>query len=480
MKLENFIKSINEDLEILIKEKDSEIKTLTENNYLLNEENQYLSEELSHYRSTKLGKLVQTYYKLLETSPLIKAFLKFLLFLFSFVLAPLRFITNNKVEIESINQNDYLSEEIIEIIRESPFKKVIFFIAPVVWDIPLYQRPQHIAYYLSKQKVLYFYLVKEECETAIKEVSPNCYEIRMKGLDFDYLTKIVKETKGREVFLHTYSTELKDINSLIDVFKRHKAKVIYEYIDEISEHIAGMKIPEHVVRTFERLVRDEDDTYFITSATRLFEDALYYRKKKLALITNGVEYEHFSQKFEKKDLPFEMLRIFSQNKPIIGYYGAIASWMDYELIKYLASKKPNYNFVIIGLDYDGSVSKSGLEQYSNIYVLPPVHYKKLPRYAYFFDICTIPFKINEITLSTSPIKLFEYMALKKPIVTTAMPECKKYKSVLIGETYEDFLKKIDKGLSLSKDVKYLSLLEKEAKENTWESKAQEIIKLIDS
>jgi hypothetical protein len=72
------------------------------------------------------------------------------------------------------------------------------------------------------------------------------------------------------------------------------------------------------------------------------------------------------------------------------------------------------------------------------------------------------------------------MALKKPIVTTAMPECKKYKSVLIGETYEDFLKKIDKGLSLSKDVKYLSLLEKEAKENTWESKAQEIIKLIDS
>ena len=51
------------------------------------------------------------------------------------------------------------------------------------------------------------------------------------------------------------------------------------------------------------------------------------------------------------------------------------------------------------------------------------------------------FKINDITKSTSPIKIFEYMALHKPIVTTDMPECRKYKCVLIGHDRKKFLKR---------------------------------------
>jgi hypothetical protein len=90
----------------------------------------------------------------------------------------------------------------------------------------------------------------------------------------------------------------------------------------------------------------------------------------------------------------------------------------------------------------------------------------------------IPFKINEITKSTSPIKLFEYMALHKPIVTTAMPECKKYKSVMTANTEEEFALNIDSALKLKTDKKHIELLDKEAKANTWEAKAKEIIKLI--
>ena len=108
----------------------------------------------------------------------------------------------------------------------------------------------------------------------------------------------------------------------------------------------------------------------------------------------------------------------------------------------------------------------------------PRNYKILKNYASKMDVMIIPFKLNDITASTSPVKLFEYMALHKPIVTTAMRECKKYKSVLIGNSHEDFIKKLDQAISLKNDKDYIKLLDKEAIENDWNHKAKVIIDYI--
>ena len=90
----------------------------------------------------------------------------------------------------------------------------------------------------------------------------------------------------------------------------------------------------------------------------------------------------------------------------------------------------------------------------------------------------IPFVINDITKSTSPVKIFEYMALNIPIVITDLYECRQYKSVLLSKNHTEFLKNLDKGLTLKKDQKYLKLLDVEAKENDWSKKARAIIDLI--
>ena len=105
-------------------------------------------------------------------------------------------------------------------------------------------------------------------------------------------------------------------------------------------------------------------------------------------------------------------------------------------------------------------------------------FKVLKEYAKHADVLTIPFVINNITLATSPVKIFEYMALHKPIVTTDMPECRKYKSVFIGHNHDEFIKKIDEALKLKNDKKYIALLDKEARENDWSKKAKAIIDLI--
>ena len=108
----------------------------------------------------------------------------------------------------------------------------------------------------------------------------------------------------------------------------------------------------------------------------------------------------------------------------------------------------------------------------------PRDYKVLKNYANYADILTIPFKINDITKSTSPVKIFEYMALHKPIVTTDLNECRKYKSVLIAKNHDEFITKLEEALKLENNKKYINLLDQEAQENDWSKKAEAIINLI--
>ena len=70
------------------------------------------------------------------------------------------------------------------------------------------------------------------------------------------------------------------------------------------------------------------------------------------------------------------------------------------------------------------------------------------------------------------------MALNKPIVTTAMPECRKYKSVLIGENHKHFIEQIENSVNLNLPDDYFGNMKKEYLANTWDQKAKDIIKLL--
>ena len=87
--------------------------------------------------------------------------------------------------------------------------------------------------------------------------------------------------------------------------------------------------------------------------------------------------------------------------------------------------------------------------------------------------------INDITRSTSPVKIFEYMAMHKPIVTTDMNECRKYDSVLIGKTHEEFIALLDQAMELRSDPAYIAKLDKDARDNDWSMKAKAIIDILD-
>ena len=70
------------------------------------------------------------------------------------------------------------------------------------------------------------------------------------------------------------------------------------------------------------------------------------------------------------------------------------------------------------------------------------------------------------------------MALHKPIVTTDMNECRKYRSVFIGKDHQEFIECLEKANAKKNDKKYIQLLDREARDNDWRQKATSIVNLL--
>ena len=157
----------------------------------------------------------------------------------------------------------------------------------------------------------------------------------------------------------------------------------------------------------------------------------------------------------------------------VGYYGALAAWVDYDLLKRLADNE-KIQLILIGIEHDDSLKKSGLLDYKNVKYFGKKPYESLAGYVHFWDVCIIPFLINDITKATSPVKLFEYMAMEKPVVSTALPECLKYTAVKIAQNVQEFVSLVEECKDDCKDEKRKELLKKCAWENDWSGKAAEL------
>lgn len=93
-------------------------------------------------------------------------------------------------------------------------------------------------------------------------------------------------------------------------------------------------------------------------------------------------------------------------------------------------------------------------------------------------MATIPFHVNEVTHAVSPLKLFEYMAGGRPVVTPALRECARYPAVLIASDPDDYVAQLRAAVALGDDPQYVSLLRRTARANTWEERAGTLIDAV--
>lgn len=371
-----------------------------------------------------------------------------------------------------------IKRKLEKIFEREEFDRIVVWRSSFGWTVPLYQRPQHIFSNFAKQRTLVFYEVTRFTDDVkrIKRQAPNLYLVNYMNEAFAKYVFEAIERQNKPRYVQFYSTDWTITKKQAVAYEKKGYRIVYEYIDDLNPSLAGTDtLPVNVKDKYEMVMKDKDAIVVVT-ADALKRDVVQKRgNTNLVYSGNGVDYNHFHNEIDRNfRFENEFLRILKSGQPVVGYYGALAKWFDYDLIKYIAEKE-KYQVVLFGIKYDDSYEKAGLNKLGNVHFLGARDYRVLQNYASKIDVLMIPFLINDITKATSPVKLFEYMALNKPIVTTDMDECRKYESVLIGHDHAEFIDKLEEALKKKTDNNYMKLLDKEALENTWEEKAKLIV-----
>ena len=354
--------------------------------------------------------------------------------------------------------------------------RIILWRSSFGYQVPLFQRPQHIARNLARNRSLVIYEITTMTDR-IKTLKEHEEGLWL----FNYNNVLLRRMLMRELahtekprFVQLYSTDWKLSVQNIEAYLARGFGFIYEYIDHISPELAGTRtLPKNISDKYD-YVMSHDETTVVVTAELLKQDVIAHRgTRNLIFSSNGVDYGFF-QHWEPYVFEPAFQAVLDRGKPIVCYYGALAKWFDYELVKKIAATG-RYSVVLFGIKYDGSFDEQLRGGEEDLYFLGPRDYQVLKYYAREAAVLMIPFLINDITRSTSPVKLFEYMALHKPIVVTDMNECRQYESVMIGHDHEEFLALLDRAMALREDPAYLALLDREARANDWSEKAMAII-----
>jgi len=251
--------------------------------------------------------------------------------------------------------------------------------------------------------------------------------------------------------------------SLVGRLKEKKS--IYYCADEYSKFTGYSK---NLVKELEEELLKKVDLVLVVS-DKLFQTKKEYNPN-IFLIPHGVEFEHFSRyNLTSVELPADIKYI---KRPVIGYYGLIRDWIDFELLEKIVQKK-DWSLVLIG---PTSVDISKIQVKENMHFLGPKDYKDLPLYLQGFDVCIIPYKLTEVTINARPLKLFEYLASGKPVVSTPLPSVSPYRDIVrIGSTHEEFIQQIEKSLQ-EKDESQKKKRIDLARDNSWEKLVQKNLK----
>jgi glycosyltransferase involved in cell wall biosynthesis len=191
------------------------------------------------------------------------------------------------------------------------------------------------------------------------------------------------------------------------------------------------------------------------------------------LVSNGADVGSFKRALDLDlQVPGDLQQIPT---PRIGYVGFVDGRFDTQLYERLADRRPGWHFVIIGPLMERHVDLSRLRQKPNVHFLGARPRASLPAYLKGFAVCTIPYICNTLAESIFPLKLFEYLAAGRPVVSTGLPELAAFSDyVRVAVTPDEFEEAIE--MSISKPLSRVS--EDFLAENSWDSKAECLWRMI--
>jgi len=242
--------------------------------------------------------------------------------------------------------------------------------------------------------------------------------------------------------------------------------LIYQRTDRYEEY---PNVNPDIIRKYDQKLKTAADlTLFVSSS--LYEQE-HSQCRKALFLDHGVDYEMFAAAEQNPYKPEDIAHI---PKPIVGFFGIIDDHIfDMPFMEKLIDLMPEMSFVFVG---KASSDCSRLISKKNVYMLGQKPYEQIPHYGKCFDVAIMPWRQNRWIEACNPIKLKEYLALGKPIVSTPFPELDKYLDVVyMANTPKDFSHCIVKA-SGDDNPQRIEARRKKVQKDTWDWKAHIVMK----
>lgn len=339
------------------------------------------------------------------------------------------------------------------------------------------QRPQQLIEKLSPNFDRSYWIAPQDATfNGVTRISRQIFEVFLKGkianfystqwtelekdqTDVQQLQRLVPR-KGQVVvvvqslYWYGHLLKLKEIAEQ----KKARLKIVYDCMD----HHSGFGSSLFVNEVHEKNIINISDL-LIASSDKI-EAALKSTGKPVVKIKNACSINDFP---------------LSEKPPrtrTVGYFGAIAEWFDWNLVKSAAEKSPDIRFELIG-DF-GNLFEKAHDGPANIHLLGEKPFHELKNYAQNWDIALIPFCITPLIEATNPVKLYEYCSLGIPVISTPIPEvmlepC----DVIIVKDADSLVNAIHKIFS-EDSIEFRRRRRAFAEKNTWEARGQSVLQIF--
>ena len=234
---------------------------------------------------------------------------------------------------------------------------------------------------------------------------------------------------------------------------------VYYYSDQYTEYREFSAETKLFTETLDRKLYENVDLIMCASQ-KIYDNVAAKTSKKVVYFPHQVDYNHFHNSIA--EIPQDIQQI---DKPIVGYYGSLSDSNDWEIIRYCATNRPQYNFVFIGRK---DILDTGLENLQNVFFLGKKTFSEIPAYGRAFDVGIMFWIRREWIINCSPLKLKEYLSIGIPVVSTYIEEVKQnYEGIVYtANDKETFLNYLDKAIK-NKDTERIQMGFNKVKNDTW-------------
>lgn len=261
--------------------------------------------------------------------------------------------------------------------------------------------------------------------------------------------------------------------------KIKKSKIFYYVLDDYLSYPlwTGKRARNNFLFLEKRLLKSCNG---VILASKTLYDKYIKMHKNAFYFPNPSEIKDFIKPLPPVKIPADIKNF---KLPIVGFIGGIEIYrIDFNLIKEIARIFPHYSFVIIGpINWVNKKIRLSLPQADNIHFLGYKPRNILRRYIFFFTTTIIPYKINAYGKACYPLKIYEYLALGKPVVTSALPSIKHLTDLNLiywSKNNLEFIRNLKRSVMENKNKNLIQARINFAKKNVWSKRINELTGFI--